>query len=39
MKSAKVKAVSDYPVPENGKDVRAFLGLTGFCQRTIDNYA
>jgi hypothetical protein len=30
--SDKIKAVKDYPVPRNAKDVRAFLGLSSLPQ-------
>ena len=39
MDPEKLRAVKDYPRPQNVKDVRAFLGLTGFYRRFIDRYA
>lgn len=35
----KVKAVADWPVPRNAKDVRAFLGLAGFYRRFILHFS
>jgi hypothetical protein len=35
----KVKAVKDYLVPQNVKDVRAFLGLASFYRRLVPNFA
>lgn len=35
----KVQAVQDFPVPENVKAVRSFLGLTSYYRRYITNYA
>ena len=37
--TSKIKAVSDFPQPETKKDVRAFLGLTGYYRKFIPNYA
>jgi hypothetical protein len=37
--TAKVKAVVEWPVPKSIKEVRAFLGLTGFYQRFINGDA
>ena len=37
--ASKLKAVSDFPQPETKKDVRAFLGLTGYYRKFIPNYA
>ena len=34
----KVKAVAEYPVPVNIKQLRAFLGLTGFYRKFIANF-
>jgi len=34
----KVKAVSEWPIPRRVRDVRAFLGLTGYYRRFIQNY-
>lgn len=36
---AKVSAVRDWPQPRNVRDVRSFLGLTGFYRRFIKDYA
>jgi hypothetical protein len=35
----KTKAVKDYSVPQNMKDVRAFLGLASFYRRLVLNFA
>ena len=35
----KIAAVKSYPVPKTKKDVRSFLGLTGYYRRFITNYA
>ena len=35
---AKIKAVSEYPTPATLKDLRAFLGLSGYYRRFIRNY-
>ncbi len=34
-----LKAVEIYPIPTTKKDVRSFLGLTGYYRRFIPNYA
>jgi len=34
-----VTAVTQYPVPQNVKDVRAFLGLASFYRRLVPNFA
>jgi len=36
---SKVKAVSDWPIPQNVRDLRGFLGLTGYYRRFIQHYA
>lgn len=36
---AKVKAVSQYPVPTCPKDIKAFLGLAGYYRRFIKNFS
>lgn len=36
---AKVKVVQDWPEPASVRDVRAFLGFTGFFRRFIQGYA
>jgi hypothetical protein len=35
----KIKAMKDYPVLQNVKDVRAFLGLASFYRRLVPNFA
>jgi len=35
----KVEAVKNYPTPKNVRDVRAFLGLAGFCRRLVPDFA
>ena len=35
----KIQAVKDWPVPSNIKDVRGFLGLTGYYRRFIKHYS
>ncbi|CAG5041301.1 unnamed protein product [Parnassius apollo] len=35
----KVKAVSDYPIPKNPKEIKSFLGLVGYYRRFIDNFS
>ena len=39
MDSSKVQAVLEWPIPSNVKQLRAFLGLTGYYRRFIRNYA
>jgi hypothetical protein len=39
MDPAKIKGVADWPRPNNVKDVRAFLGFTGFYRYFIPNYS
>ena len=34
-----VKAVREYPVPKNVRDVRAFLGLASFYRRLVPKFA
>ena len=34
----KVEAVKEWPIPRRVRDVRAFLGLTGYYRRFIQNY-
>jgi len=38
-KPSKIVAITQWPVPSSTKDLRAFLGLTGFYRRFIHNYA
>ena len=35
----KISAVANYPVPKTKKQVRGFLGLTGYYRKFIMNYA
>lgn len=35
----KVKAVNEWPLPRNKRDVRAFLGLTGYYRKFIPEYS
>jgi hypothetical protein len=35
----KIKAVRNYPTPKNIKDVRAYLGLSSFYLRRIQDFA
>lgn len=35
----KSAAIKEYPIPENVKEVRQFLGLTGYFRRFIEKYA
>lgn len=35
----KVEAVENFPVPKNTKEVKSFLGLTGYYRRFIPSYA
>ena len=36
---AKIASVKDYPKPQTRKDVRAFLGLTGYYRRFVPSYS
>ena len=36
---SKVEAVSTFPVPKTKKDVRSFLGLTGYYRKFMPQYA
>lgn len=35
----KLRAVQDFPIPETKKQIRSFLGLTGYYRKFIENYA
>ena len=35
----KIKAVQDYPTPKTVKDLRAFLGLSGYYRKFVQSYA
>lgn len=35
----KIKAVEEFPVPKSCKDIKAFLGLTGYYRRFIPNFS
>ena len=35
----KLRAVDEWPTPKSAKDVRSFLGLAGFYQRFVKNFA
>jgi hypothetical protein len=37
--SSKIQAVSDWPAPQTMKELRGFLGLTGYYRRFIQHYA
>ena len=39
MDPKKVQAVTEWPSPSNVKDIRSFLGLTGYYRRFIKHYA
>src|SRR5882762_9530878 len=39
MDPVKLKGIVDWPIPKKLKDVRAFLGFTGFYRRFIHNYS
>ena len=39
MENSKIEAVKKWPTPTNLKQVRGFLGLTGYYRRFIKNYA
>ena len=35
----KISAITSWPHPQNGKDIRSFLGLCGFYRRFVPRYA
>ena len=35
----KIESIANWPIPKCAKDIRAFLGICGFYQRFIKNYA
>lgn len=35
----KVKAISQFPTPKTPKDIKSFLGLTGYYRRFIENFS
>ena len=37
--SSKIEAVKNRPIPQNTKDVRKFLGFTGYYRRFVKRYA
>lgn len=37
--SDKIECVQNFPLPKNERDIRTFLGLTGYYRRHINNYA
>ena len=37
--ASKIQAIAQFPRPETKKDVRSFLGLTGYYRRFLPNYA
>lgn len=39
MDSEKTKAIRDWPVPRNVRDIQSFLGFANFYRRFIDNYS
>lgn len=39
MDADKVQSVKEWPTPKNVKQLRGFLGLTGYYRRFIKNYA
>ena len=36
---SKIKAITEWPQPDNISKLRGFLGLTGYYQRYVENYA
>jgi hypothetical protein len=39
MDPTKIKGIADWPPPKNVRDVRAFLGFTGFYRYFVPNYS
>jgi hypothetical protein len=39
MESSKIKAVTDWPIPKDIHDVRAFLGLAGYYRKFVNNFS
>lgn len=39
MTQNKIKALQDYPIPKNRKDLRSFLGLANFSRRFVHNFS
>ena len=37
--TSKIEAVQNYPIPENVKALRSFLGLSGYYRKHIFNYS
>jgi len=37
--SQKIKTISKYPIPKNIRELRSFLGLTGYYRKFVKNYA
>ena len=35
----KVKAILEYPIPKNRRELRSFLGLANFCRKFISNFS
>ena len=36
---SKVEVINNYPIPKTKRDIKKFLGLTGFYRKLINNYA
>ena len=39
LERSKVEAIENFPVPENKREIRTFLGLTGYYRKFIPDYA